>query len=473
MSKYFITTTLPYANSTPHVGHCLEFIQGDAIARFLRQIRNNNEVSFNIGLDEHGLKIYQAAQLEKIDPKEFVDRISAKWSSFCDIFDISYDTFYRTSDKKHHEKVQAYWQILVDKGDIYKKPYHGKYCVGCEEFKTETQLVNNKCETHPSLELQNIEEENWFLKLTNYRDQILKYVQENDKFLKPYTKKNELINLIKDVEDLSVSRRRDLLPWGVQAPNDPDQTIYVWFEALLNYIFACGTDAWNNHTTTIQLCGPDNLKFQALIWQGILLANNNHHTDHLLVHGTILDKDGQKMSKSIGNVIDPVAEVEKYGINAVRYYILKGLQTYSNSNWSSKDLVELYNADLANNFGNLLARTLHLIDTNKVIVSLDKAEQYFVAEVGLRVESIASSWSDFEISYALEKTQALVSFGNKYINDQKPWSNPEVLDVTLNNLYYLLHYATELYEPVIPEATEKIRFALFAKQKAIIFNRIK
>lgn len=470
----FITTTLPYANSIPHVGHCLEFVQADALSRFFKK---NNTVHFNIGLDEHGLKIYQAALAKNIATKQFVDVIAVKWYDFCELFQISYDNFYRTSDIEHHKSVQSYWQLLVNSGDIYKKPYHGKYCIGCEEFKPETQLVNGKCEQHPTLEIQDIVEENWFFKLSNYRDQILQYVISTDNFLKPHTKRAELINLIKDAEDISVSRRSDLLPWGVKAPNDDTQTIYVWFEALLNYIFACDLSFnWNGNCncTTIQLCGPDNLKFQALIWQGILLSNNNKHTDHILVHGTILDSNGVKMSKSLGNVVDPVEEVKKYGLDAVRYYILKGLQTYNNSNWNSKDLIELYNADLANNFGNLLARTLHLIDINNVDLSIDKVDKEFKEIIDAKKQSIIDAWNEFEISQALEKTNELVSFGNKYIDIKKPWSNADLLkDIILNTLHYLLCIATELYTPVIPDSINKIKLALNLKKKVIIFDRFK
>lgn len=474
MSKsIFLTTTLPYANSIPHVGHCLEFIQADALSRFFRK---NNSVYFNIGLDEHGLKIYQAALANNVETKQFVDEIALKWYDFCDIFQISYDNFYRTSDPEHHLHVQEYWQILVDKGDIYKKLYHGKYCVGCEEFKTETQLVNNRCGQHQNLEIQDICEENWFFKLSKYRDQILKYVSSNIKFLKPYSKRPELINLIKDTEDISVSRRHDLLPWGVQAPNDKTQTIYVWFEALLNYLFACNKYSnWNGmYCTKIQLCGPDNLKFQALIWQGILLAQHNNLTDHVLVHGTILDNSGVKMSKSLGNVVDPIEEVKKYGLDAVRYYILKGLQTYNNSNWNSKDLVELYNADLANNFGNLLARTLHLIDINNVYVSADNVDKEYKKIIDIKKQSIIDSWNEFEISQAIEKTNELVSIGNRYIDIKKPWSNDDLTkDTTLNTLHYLLCIATELYSPVIPDSINKIKLALNLKKKVIIFDRLK
>lgn len=464
--KYFITTTLPYANSTPHVGHCLEFIQADALARFLRK---DNDVRLNIGLDEHGLKIYQAAIQANVTPKEFVQNIGKKWHEFCAKFNIRYDVFYNTSHPTHYKLVKKYWQDLLEKGDIYKKHYVGKYCVGCEEFKPETQLVDGKCELHPTLQLQETSEENWFLKITNYKEEILQFVENSKDFLKPASKRNELINLIKNSEDLSVSRRRDLLPWGVEVPNDSSQTIYVWFEALLNYFFAA--EIWNDNTLIkVQLCGPDNLKFQALIWQAILRANKNDFSDHILVHGTILDEKGQKMSKSVGNVIDPISQLEKYSIDAVRYYILKSLHTYNNSNWSEQDLVDTYNSDLANNFGNLISRALHLIEIKNVEITT--ATDSFKDEVFTQVEDIIKTWKSFEISNALQKTLQLVAFGNKYINDNKPWSNPDICNEVLNNLYYLLQILNDLYEPVMPNAHFRISQALKEKKKAIIFNKL-
>ena len=209
------------------------------------------------------------------------------------------------------------------------------------------------------------------------------------------------------------------------------------------------------------------------MWQGILASNGYPCTDKLLVHGTILDKQGVKMSKSLGNVVDPLKQVELYGLDAVRYYILKGLSTYSNGHWSDTDLVELYNADLANNYGNLIARTLHLIDTLNVVIDQSKVTRHFLAEVGIRVESINASWRDFQIDFALEKTRFLIDFGNKYINDQKPWSNGDAAEETLNNLYHLLSVSVALYAPVIPVATRKISQALEEKKKVIIFEKFK
>lgn len=470
--KIFITTTLPYANSTPHVGHCLEFVQGDALSKHFKR---KNDVIFNIGLDEHGLKIHQAAQEAKMLTQDFVDDIAVKWMNFINLFEIEQDSFYRTSDTVHHQRVKKYWLDLLEKKYIYKKSYVGKYCIGCEEFKTESVLINSKCPTHQSLELQEIAEENWFLELKRFSKDILKYVEDSEDFLKPFSKRNELINLIKNAEDISISRRRDLLPWGVEVPNDKTQTIYVWFEALLNYIFACREYDWNNVRTTIQLCGPDNLKFQALIWQGILLANSNKFSNHVLVHGTILDEKGNKMSKSIGNVIDPVDQIKKYGIDAVRYYILKGLNTYNDSNWSEKDLIELYNNDLANGFGNLLSRVLHLVDKYNVKCVAPTTE--FLFAIDKQIEEIETQWSKFEISQALLKTFDIINFGNKYIDINKPWMKESIEKQQhfeiISNLYYLLVTVTQYYKPVLSnQKYNEIIEAIKNKKKHIAFQKI-
>jgi methionyl-tRNA synthetase len=286
------------------------------------------------------------------------------WLDFCDKFQIKYDSFYKTSDKSHHDKVQIIWNRFVERGDIYKKYYSGTYCLGCESFKIEKDLVDGKCQDHPTTPLQLIEEENYFFKLTKYKETLLNWIDLNPDFLQPQYKIEELRNIINSSEDISISRLKENCPWGISVPNDSDQIIYVWFDALLNYIFAAGylTEdfKWDR---VIQICGPDNLRFQALIFQSFLESEGIKKSDKLLVHGTILDKDGKKISKSIGNVIDPFDQLQKWGLDAVKYYSLAGLSTYSDSNWNEDELVRLFNNEICNYWGNLVARTLQLDDT--------------------------------------------------------------------------------------------------------------
>ena len=296
-----------------------------------------------------------------------MDGLAIKWKEFCEKFEISYDNFYRTSDAKHHELVKKFWTICLEKGDIYKKSYTGKYCSGCESFKTDVDLVDGICLDHPTTQIKEISEENYFFRLSNYKEYLKNYISQND-FLKPESKKEELLNIIENFDEISISRLKSALPLGVEVPDDPTQTIYVWFEALCNYVIAAGwgsddekfKDFWIDGNV-VQICGPDNTRFQGHIWQSLLLSTNIKLTNTLLVHGTVLDKDGKKISKSVGNVIDPIELYNQFGLDPVRFYILSNLNTYTNCSWNNDELIASWN-DLANSWGNLISRTLHLVD---------------------------------------------------------------------------------------------------------------
>lgn len=464
----YISTTLPYANSVPHIGHSLEFIQADALVRFFKEIKKE-KVFFNIGVDEHGLKVYTKAKELNVDTQEYLDSLTVQWKQFCDQFQIGYDNFYRTTSIVHIGKVQRFWRKCLDRGDLYKKTYTGKYCAGCEAFKTETDLVDGKCPDHgtePSI----IEEENWFFNVSKYKGLVYGWLQENKStFLSPQSKVEELENIILNAEDVSVSRLKKNVPWGITVPGEPDQVIYVWFEALLNYIFAVGDEYQEQHF--IQICGPDNLRFQGSLFQTILQSAGLNHTQKLLVHGTVLDVNGKKMSKSIGNVIDPIDQYNKYGLDAVRYYTLAGLSTYGNGSWSESDLIKLYNSELADDFGNLISRTLHLIDQKGVTVVPPTAE--YKKHVDSIVYSVKTNWEFYEIQSALKETNWILKFGNKYINDEKPWEKDKDFVQILSNLYYALCEANELYLPVLSKQTYSlIKEALVEKKKVIIFKKL-
>jgi methionyl-tRNA synthetase len=427
-TKTFLTTTLPYVNSSPHIGHAFEFILADAISRYLR---NKSDVHFNIGLDEHGLKVWSKSQELGLSPEQHIQNLTTIWLDFCQKFQINYDSFYKTSDKSHHEKVQIIWNRFLERGDIYKKSYTGQYCLGCESFKSDKELIDGKCQDHPTTKLQNIEEENYFFRLTKYKDSLLNWLNTTPQFLQPSNKIEELKNIIINCEDISISRLRVNCPWGIDVPNDPNQVVYVWLDALLSYIFSAGylTDDFN-WSNVIQLCGPDNLRFQGLIFQAFLESEGIKKTDKLLVHGTILDKSGRKISKTLGNTVDPIEQLEKWGLDAVRYYSLVGLSTYSNSNWNEEDLVIIYNNDICSGWGNLIARTLHLVDTK--IVDVQEPDVDFKYIVEKQSSLINSLWDDFRIKEALQKTTELVKIGNKYINDETPWSNPNFNQILSN-----------------------------------------
>lgn len=454
-------------NSVPHIGHAFEFILADAISKFLK---TKTDVHFNVGLDEHGLKVWSKAKELGISPEQHIENLTKVWLDFCDKFQIKYDSFYKTSDKSHHDKVQIIWNRFVERGDIYKKHYSGTYCLGCESFKIEKDLVDGKCEDHPTTPLQLIEEENYFFKLTKYKETLLNWIDLNPDFLQPQYKIEELRNIINSSEDISVSRLKENCPWGVSVPNDSDQVIYVWFDALLNYIFAAGylTEdfKWDS---VIQICGPDNLRFQALIFQSFLESEGIKKSDTLLVHGTILDKDGKKISKSIGNVIDPFDQLQKWGLDAVKYYALAGLSTYSDSNWNEEELVRLFNNELCNDWGNLVTRTLHLVDTKSIGSNLVTND--FIDNVDKLVSEVNNLWSQFKVREALQKTNDIVKIGNKYINDEKPWVNVNY-NIILSNLYYLIKEVNKLYYPVFPDKCDETSNAILNKKKVILFSKI-
>ena len=470
-NKTFITTTLPYVNSKPHIGHSFEFILADSISRFLKTKTN---VHFNIGLDEHGLKVWTKANDLGISPETHIKNLTEVWLDFCDKFKIGYDSFYKTSNISHHEKVKVIWNRFIERGDIYKKSYIGKYCVGCESFKLDKELINGKCSDHPTTEITSVEEENYFFKLSKYRESLLKWVESNPNFLQPTSKLEELKNLIISSDDISVSRLKENCPWGIDVPNDDTQIIYVWFEALWNYPFAAGylTDNFN-WDNVIQLCGPDNLRFQAIIFQAFLESEGIKNTDKLLVHGTILDNDGKKMSKTLGNVVDPFDQLEKFGLNAVRYYTLAGLNTYSDSGWSETDLINLYNSDICNDWGNLISRVLHLCDVKSVSIEVKSNE--IITEINSRVIEVRKLWSTFKVKDALSKTNGIVKYANQYISDKKPWSKEITIgecSEILNNLHYLLREVNKLYLPVFPDVYPIIDISLNECKKVIIFNKL-
>ena len=472
MNKIYLTTTLPYVNSKPHIGHALEFIQGDAIARWHRL--QGDDIFFNLGLDEHGQKVWNTAQDIGLDVHHYVDSLAKVWENFCTKFEIEYDNFYRTSDPEHYKKTQLFWEKIVDAGDIYKKEYEGLYCVGCESFKAPKDLTIRasdpswKCRDHPNTKIQTIKEENYFFRLSKYKHHLIQWLKDNPDFLHPKSKREELKNLIEGAEDLSVSRLKKNLPYGIEVPKDDEQVIYVWFEALLNYIFSCDSpERWIN---SIQICGPDNLRFQAVIWQGILTSGGLPHTKKLLVHGTILDKEGNKMSKSVGNVIDPIDQLDKFGLTAVRYYALVGISTYGNGNWSEEELVELYNSHLADDYGNLISRVLHLVDTLGITTDSNLVDGKFHQEYTNKLQQVYTNWLDYEIKDVATTLNAIVKDANKYISDKEPWKTKD--PTVLNNLYWVLRRLTSFYIPFIPEKKLEIKTALDKRKKAIIFPKI-
>jgi methionyl-tRNA synthetase len=366
---FYLTTTLPYVNADPHIGFALEIVHADIIARYKRL--SGAEVFFSTGTDEHGQKIFNKAKEEGQEVLTCVDHYAARFEKLKKDLDLSYDVFIRTTSPAHIEAAQELWRRCATAGDIYKKKYKGLYCVGDEAFIKESDLVNGKCPNHPTMELLEIEEENYFFRLSAYQDKLLTYLS-NPSVILPDWRREEALNFVKQgLEDFSISREKARMSWGVPVPNDDSQVMYVWFDALTNYISTLG---WPNDPDgnfkkfwqegqTVQVAGKDQVRFQSIMWQAMLMSAQIKTTDLVVYHGFITS-GGQKMSKSIGNVIDPFTIVEEYGTDALRYFLARHIHPFDDSDFTMERFKELYNADLANGLGNLVARIMQLAQTH-------------------------------------------------------------------------------------------------------------
>jgi methionyl-tRNA synthetase len=415
-------------------------------------------------LDQTGSKILAKSKELNLPVTEYIKLISDEWRKSCDILNIEYDSFYETYTKDHSDNVKKYWDIFLQNGDIYEKEYSGKYCIGCESFKLEKDLNDGSCSDHPNTEIETVNETNFFFNLSKYKSNILSWL-ESDPILG--SSKNELYRYLNEYEELSISRKKTDYTFDIEVPGRPDQVIYVWFSALLNYIFV---NDWDN-TLNIQLCGPDNIRFQGQIFQSFLSSLGKKNTNKLLVHGTILDKNGRKISKTLGNVVDPIAEVEKYGLYPVRYYILATLNTYSNCSWNETDIINHWNSEIVNDWGNLVSRVLHLIDI-KCGGVLVKPEDKFLETIKNYSTEVGECWDNYSVKDALSRVNDLVNYGNKYINDQRTWASTNY-QVELSNLKELLLEVNRLYTPIFGQSeTQRVNNIINSGRKQILFNKL-
>lgn len=464
--KFYITTTLPYVNAKPHIGHVLEFIQADVIARYHRSL--GEEVFFNVGTDEHGQKVYQKALEEKMDLQDFVDKYAKKFEELKDDFNLSWTNFIRTTDPHHISACHEFWKRCLANDDIYKKNYNIKYCVGCELEKTESELnEEGKCPIHPNLELEIREEENYFFRFSKYQKLLLELYEKNPDFVVPNFRFNEIKNFVNNgLEDFSISRLKEKMPWGISVPGDDGQVMYVWFDALINYISTLGwpedekkfKDFWPG----LQIAGKDNLRQQSAMWQAMLMSAGLPNSKQLLIHGFITF-GGQKMSKSLGNVIDPVETARKYGIDSMRFYLLREIPSDEDGDFSAEKLEARYNGDLANNLGNLVSRVAKLIET-KLEGELVFEKRFLDDEVEKRVaeakDVCGKKISEFKLHEALARIWDLLGRANRYADENKPWvdvaDHPEHFLKTMTSLLYLITNAAKMIEPFLPETAEKI-----------------
>lgn len=483
-NKFYITTTLPYVNAAPHIGFALEIIQADVIARHYSIL--GDDVFFNTGTDEHGLKIYKKAIEEKRDPQDYCDEYAAKFDLLKKKLNLSYNNFIRTTDKHHIKAAQEFWKKCEANGDIYKKNYKAKYCVGCELEKTDSELVDGKCPIHPDREIEIIEEENYFFRFSKYQQALLDFYDKNSGFILPEHRQKEIYNFVKNgLQDFSVSRLKTKMSWGISVPGDDKHVMYVWFDALINYVSCLGwpedekkfNSFWGTgkNPNAIQVAGKDNLRQQTAMWQAMLISAGLPNSKQVFIHGFI-NLAGQKVSKSSGvSLPSPIELVDKYGIDTLRYYLLREIPSWEDGEFSVERLKERHNADLANGLGNLVARVLTLAEKNKI--KSGKPEKEISDLSGKIRKDCEKAVEEFRFNDALEGIWKLISFCDKYINDNKPWelakTDKKKLEIVLSNLLYCVSEIGDLIAPFLPQTSEKIKEQIRSGKSEILFPRIK
>ncbi len=460
--KFYIATAIPYVNARPHLGHAVLHLYADVLARYHRQI--GDDVLFSAGTDEHGGKIAESAEKQGKTPKELVDEISASFKDGLVKLGISNDKFIRTTDKGHEQRAAVIWENLSD--DIYKHKYSGMYCVGCEEFKTEAHVkeTNGVCPLHDR-NYEKVEEENYFFRLSKYNDQIKKAIESDEFTIKPASRKSEILGVLKEgLEDISISRSSDKISWGIPVPGDKTQVMYVWFEALMNYITVLGypehADFKKYWPADVQVIGKDILRFHAAIWPGMLLALGIPLPKTLFVHGFV-SSDGQKMSKTLGNVVDPLDVVEKYGLDAFRYYFLRHGPSSEDVDFTWDRFETAYNSELANELGNAVSRVSAMITKYQAGIVGNIAES--THDSGRYYEAL----DDCRFDKALDAVWDQVRGVNQYIEEEKPWviakeNDEERLSQVLGDCVSSILEVAELLVPFLPETAKKIQ-SVFAE----------
>jgi methionyl-tRNA synthetase len=467
--KFYITTTLPYVNADPHIGFALEVVQADVIARYHRFL--DEEVFFNMGADEHGLKIFRKAQENKMSPQEYCNIYAKKFDDLKQALNLSYNNFIRTTDAHHMKAAQEFWRRCLKNGDIYKKNYKVKYCVGCELEKTESELKDGRCPYHPNQELEVINEENYFFRYSKYQQPLLDFYAKNPEFVVPESKYNEIKNFTKrGLEDFSISRLKEKMPWGVPVPDDDKHVMYVWFDALVNYISALdwpgNEKKFKDFWPGFQVAGKDNLRQQSSMWQAMLLSASLPNSKQIFIHGHIL-ANGQKMSKSLGNVVNPFDVVNKYGPDALRYYLLREITPTDDGDFTYQKFEQRYNSDLAGGIGNLVARVLGIAKgAGKPKISNAKLQKK-IKEVQ---ESYKLQVTSYKFNEALASIWELISFCDKYINEEKLWETkkPEVI----SDLFFAIKEIIVLLSPFLPETATKIQKAIESGKSEPLFPKI-
>ncbi|MBP6974541.1 MAG: methionine--tRNA ligase [Candidatus Pacebacteria bacterium] len=477
---FYITTTLPYVNAEPHVGFATELIRADVIARVKKL--QGYEVFFNTGTDEHGQKLFDAAQKEEKEVQTYVDEYAETFRGLKEVLGISDDVhFIRTTDASHIVAAQSFWKICDANGFIYKKAYQSKYCVGCELEKTDSELVDGECPIHPGKPVQFVDEENYFFKMSQFGDKLLALYAKNPNFVVPDFRFNEIKAFVeRGLQDFSISRLKTKMSWGIPVPGDEDHVMYVWFDALVNYISTLG---WNGETVDgenkikedsnfnkfwvdgapVQYCGKDNLRQQTATWQAMLMAAGLPNTKQVVVEGFLTGEGGIKMSKSIGNVVNPYDVVTEYGTDALRYFCVAEIASFEDSPFTMERFKDMYNAKLANGIGNLTNRVMKMAETYLV----EEGDQAVIPEQSLNAE-----YFELYDSYDLVKVSAHiwkhVEEANLIIQNEQPFKLVKTDETKgkeiIKDLVVRLYTIAEMLAPIISITSEKIKAAVKANK---------
>lgn len=469
--SFYLTTTLPYVNADPHIGFALEIVQADILARY--HALKGDEVFFNTGTDEHGIKIYRKAEEEGVEPQAYVDRFAEKFRSLKEKLNLYPELhFIRTTDANHKAAAQEFWRRCLASGDIYKKHYEVKYCVGCELEKTDSELQNGRCPIHPNMDIEIIQEENYFFRFSRYQKSLLDLYARRPDFVVPDYRFNEIRAFVAaGLEDFSISRLKTKMPWGVPVPDDADHVMYVWFDALINYVSTLGWPEkgeefekfWGtiNSPKAVQIAGKDNLRQQSAMWQAMLLSAELPSTKQIIIHGFITS-GGQKMSKSLGNVIDPIGIIDEYGADALRLFLARHIHPFEDSDFTMEKFKEAYNADLANGIGNLASRIMKLAETNvDAPVMLPESAEF--------PQEFTDALDRYECNAAANYVWQRIAKLDKELTETKPFmvvkTDPEKGKAMIADMVLELAQIAMLLEPFMPATSAAILAAVRENKK--------
>jgi methionyl-tRNA synthetase len=454
MRHFYITTTLPYVNAEPHIGFALEIVQADFFARAHRE--RGAKIIFNTGTDEHGQKIYKNALEAGLAPKVYCDQFAAKFHELKDLLNLSYTNFIRTTDDHHIAAAQEFWRRCEKNGDIYKARYQAKYCVGCELEKTDSDLVDDRCPIHPKLEIELRDEENYFFRWSKYQEQLSAHYLANQ-FVLPVNRQAEIANFVAaGLRDFSISRLAEKMPWGIPVPGDEAHVMYVWFDALVNYISTLGwpgTGQFDDYWPGVQVAGKDNLRQQSAMWPAMLLSAGLPLPKQIFIHGFIT-ANGEKMSKSLGNVIAPKDLVAEFGVEAVRYYLLREIKSDDDGDYSSVRMEERY-AELANQLGNLVSRVAAMSEKYFASV-LPAADLNFSTDQQILEAAIDA----YNPKKYLDAIFAVVASANDLVDKQAPFKlvkvDPERAKQVLAELATMIRWVGLKLAPALPATSAEI-----------------